>query len=575
MRGVEMTPSPSARRRAEDCVCELREQGIGEIPFDPLRLAPLAEAFSKLPIEQMFVSESGNEYAVETPQGTATFVVAHTAVTDRMRWFWACDEATLELFDAAASECLATLKAAVTEGSSLMLFSACFVVVRGTHLSLDQVKSHIDWGHPRIQVGEAFTCMTPLDPFPSSVGGLHVWPWNGEERVHRYQFGSYATIDGKLMHRTEPFDYVRGGPEEAAVCEAYENGGHLRVLVSLSIASDSERLAPYTHKVMRSMTPAATLVRDNPTVFLDSESEQWTSADEGSASSSDESAEGCDARKMDTVLQTGTWSGMLHASHTWDDAQQLCLDLAFDLEDGGVYHKERCIGNVEHSLGAWHVVLDVGQSDGSYLLLSGEFVRSSSSVFLQGRYRDSGGGSPGVFCLSLPKPWRVLYDQWLQLPMPRRTIGLPSDPGAVEVSWGGQDLRIAGRTARWNEERSNPPCGPRTHGDSGKWLARGPGVVLTAACTDTELGTLSAGCCIVVPETVQRRGTFERLHEAADVSGCAAILFLQSATPRRRLPRAARARGEKTLNVPGFTVVLGHSIQTLAGLDICVRSAAL
>merc|ERR1711957_299300 len=101
---------------------------------------------------------------------------------EHMRWLWAADEATLELFDAASHECLNTLRQVA--GASVSLYAACFVVVLGPELASAEVKEHRDWGHPKLTKHETFTCMTPLTALPRSVAKLHAWPWQGKDYAH-------------------------------------------------------------------------------------------------------------------------------------------------------------------------------------------------------------------------------------------------------------------------------------------------------------------------------------------------------------------------------------------------------
>merc|ERR1711907_880304 len=100
----------------------------------------------------------------------------------------------------------------------------------------------------------AFTCLAPLESLPSSVGGLQYQPWGRHKvrdvssatRVHKYQPGTFAVFDQKLLHRTEPFRYERD-PAEPDACTKYEDSGCMRVLVSLSISSTEQ----YVQDVLR------------------------------------------------------------------------------------------------------------------------------------------------------------------------------------------------------------------------------------------------------------------------------------------------------------------------------------
>eukprot|EP00928_Gymnodinium_smaydae_P086926 TRINITY_DN7130_c0_g2_i1.p1 TRINITY_DN7130_c0_g2~~TRINITY_DN7130_c0_g2_i1.p1 ORF type:complete len:562 (-),score=68.19 TRINITY_DN7130_c0_g2_i1:91-1776(-) len=502
---------------------ELHSDGISDVAFDTASLDQLAAVFEKLPIPELFSRTTGHicEVAAGSHE-TAKFVVAHTAVTERMRWLWACDEATLRLFDAASLACTKALSHAI--GASVSLYAACFVVVLGPELTEAEVKEHKDWGHPRLREGESFTCLAPLTALPASVGRLHAWPWQRNDYVHGYQFGRYVVIDGKLLHRTEPFSYLRDA--DAVTCDKYEASGHLRVLVSLSIASDEVRLAPYVNKVLRGMAPAAALVRGHPEVYLDSQSEQWTS-DEDASESGDDSDHGADAlRGIGSILQNGLWRGELCSLDS--QVTPFELELAFDLDEGTIYNGSRSVGLVEASLSTWHAGFSLERDDGR-IQATGEFVRTPVSVLLQGRCRMS-DGTFSNFGLLPPAPWRVELREWERLQLPKRVLPVPPDPGAIEVKWSAgpriQAGVAAGRAARWLH--------------SNELDAQGPAVVLDALGTDHELSCLSAGSVVVVPETIQRDCFFDELMMTACKTRVSAVILIDTCS--RRLPRAGRQR---------------------------------
>mmetsp|Transcript_24408 Transcript_24408/g.66633 ORF Transcript_24408/g.66633 Transcript_24408/m.66633 type:complete len:587 (-) Transcript_24408:85-1845(-) len=568
-----MAPAGAGQAQAE-----LRRSGFACLPCSGPALGRLADLFAELPVEQMFADAAGTVHTVDSPQGPAAFVVAPTAVTNRMRWLWACDEAAMAAFDALGKSCLATLED-VADGP-LLLCSACFVVVRGPQIAVAEVKQHADWAHKRIPSGASFTCLAPLTPLPSSVGGLRVWPWDGQERECRYEFGSCIAIDGKLFHRTEPFKY-QPKESEGDVCNAYEASGHLRVLVSLSIASFSERLAGYSRKVMRHMTPKAALVRDSPDIFLDSESDFMTSDTDSDAASCASSAssrysvqgETIGVRGLRTVLQNGLWRGARHASHSWEEAQEMSLELGFDLENAQVISQGRIIGHFTEDLGMWHLTLELQDERGADLVLSGEFVRGLASVCVQGRFRDTGWG--GYFCLFPPRPWQVLLESWRLFPLAGKAIGLPPEPGVVELSWtddAGTAAVAVGREAR--QFACSQAAGAQLGLSEESWRPLGRAICMP----ESEEGCFEAlepGCTAVIPDLAQRRGTFERLLEAALEAGCCAVIVLQGGRPQ--LPRAARPRESTAQKIPIFTVssmAVEDRGPPLAGAQIAFRPAA-
>ncbi|CAK0872083.1 unnamed protein product [Prorocentrum cordatum] len=152
-------------------------------------------------------------------------------------------------------------------------------------------------GHRRIPRGSSFTCLASLGELPPSVGGLEFWPWESAlyreasapqdaqvpPCVHRYRPSSFVAFDGRLKHRTQPFEYARApagaGPGAEACCDAFEAGGHLRVLVSLAFGSSDAGLARYNHKMLRKQTcHEEALIRQSPQREVDIDSELDTSA---------------------------------------------------------------------------------------------------------------------------------------------------------------------------------------------------------------------------------------------------------------------------------------------------------
>lgn len=258
-------------------------------------MADLAQIFRNMPdMEELFEdSADGTFYGCEvpSPRGPACFVLNKSAVSESMRWLWAYDEETLALFDELALRAnLAPVLGAVDgRVDDLMLYAASFIVVRGTKLEDREVSRHADMGHRRIPRGSSFTCLATLTQLPGSVGGLEFWPWespvysrpatplsmSAPARVHKYSPGRFIAFDGHLKHRTEPFEYAR---EALACCDAYEAGGHLRVLVSLQFASSDARYARYNHKMLRKQTcHEEALIRQSPKIEVDIDSELDTS----------------------------------------------------------------------------------------------------------------------------------------------------------------------------------------------------------------------------------------------------------------------------------------------------------
>jgi len=80
--------------------------GYADIPTPTPALDTLGKLFKELPAMQMLSASRGEVYDVDTSLGRTAFAVAPSDVAKHMRWFWACNEETLAIFDDAAEECL-------------------------------------------------------------------------------------------------------------------------------------------------------------------------------------------------------------------------------------------------------------------------------------------------------------------------------------------------------------------------------------------------------------------------------------------------------------------------------------
>ena len=181
-----------------------------------------------------------------------------TGFAPTMRWVAVGDKGTLDRwYNALGRSIQQQLETAL--GEQLVLCQACFVVVKGGVREGD-AKLHADWAMESIPRREVYTALTPLTDLPDDVGGLIVdvnsmpkrqghfsgtTTWSREKReiLHRYQRGEAVVFDGKLMHRTQPFD----------------NAAFERVLASFSFctaASDEGSYLPEVLQVLGDQTPA-------------------------------------------------------------------------------------------------------------------------------------------------------------------------------------------------------------------------------------------------------------------------------------------------------------------------------
>lgn len=284
---------------AKSCVDEMQSRGVAWVPFEEDDMADLGQIWRNMPdMEELFEeSADGTFYGCEVPshRGPARFILNSSAISQNMRWLWVYDEETLALFDELAlkTNLLSVLGGVDDRVGDLMLYSASFIVVKGPRLGDAETLRHADMEHRRIPRGSSFTCLAPVAALPRSVGGLQFWPWesplysdpkasqSAPPRVHKYSPGRFVAFDGRLKHRTEPFEYGRpagADPRASACCDEYEANGQLRVLVSLAFGSKDARLARYNHKMLRKQTcHEEALIRQSPKREVDIDSELDTS----------------------------------------------------------------------------------------------------------------------------------------------------------------------------------------------------------------------------------------------------------------------------------------------------------
>eukprot|EP00747_Dinoflagellata_sp_TGD_P208456 gnl/TRDRNA2_/TRDRNA2_81947_c0_seq1.p1 gnl/TRDRNA2_/TRDRNA2_81947_c0~~gnl/TRDRNA2_/TRDRNA2_81947_c0_seq1.p1 ORF type:complete len:293 (-),score=31.24 gnl/TRDRNA2_/TRDRNA2_81947_c0_seq1:303-1181(-) len=228
---IEYSPRPGAPRVGDPA----SGLGLFEVPVELLE--PLRNIFQVLEDERrtgVFSYIDFIPHLGERQVGTYSFTTWGSAVSAAMRWIWANNEETLQLFEPLFQ---ALIKAgmqpgpAAAPGTPLQLWSACFIVVRTT--KLENTVWHVDLGAEAVPPGFGFSVLTPLYDLPPDACGIEVMPWpepydpesvNEEEGyTHQYRTGQLVAIDGKLFHRTAPFDLEQEDPS------------FVRVLVNLDV----------------------------------------------------------------------------------------------------------------------------------------------------------------------------------------------------------------------------------------------------------------------------------------------------------------------------------------------------
>ena len=173
--------------------------------------------------------------------------------TRAMRWLYAADSKTLDLFRPLASHFLPAMEASVFSGGwesddSVQLSAASFISIVGAQAGItdDIARWHEDWGPCGDH--EAFSVLLPLRdtrPAPSAYRlEYKTWDCLEEVKVYDYELGDAIVVDGRAPHRTAPF---------SAHDLAKVNGE--RVLVCLNYASTQPSARPAQIQVMESQTP--------------------------------------------------------------------------------------------------------------------------------------------------------------------------------------------------------------------------------------------------------------------------------------------------------------------------------
>jgi len=224
-------------------------------------LAPVADAYDAL----LATSPDALAPELEPPSPEAALAAGpglrfrcYAAGTTRaMRWLYAADDATLDLFRPLSVEFADKMAAAVAAGgwapdgggALVELSAASFVAISGAAAGIgdDIARWHEDWGPCGDH--EAYSVLLPLRAVPRRAKRAHrleYRPWREGDGVcvYDYALGDAIIVDGRAPHRTKPFT---AGDLRAA-------GGE-RVLVCLNFASTDPAARDAQLETMRSQTP--------------------------------------------------------------------------------------------------------------------------------------------------------------------------------------------------------------------------------------------------------------------------------------------------------------------------------
>ena len=180
-------------------------------------LAPIARAFDDLKahhsdalVPELAPPKAGTELRVSD----GGFHCYAAGTTRAMRWLYAADAETLDLFRPLAAHFLPAMEASVFSGGweaheSVQLSAASFISIVGAQAGItdDIARWHEDWGPCRDH--EAFSVLLPLRdtrPAPSAYRlEYKTWDCLEEVKVYDYELGDAIVVDGRAPHRTAPF----------------------------------------------------------------------------------------------------------------------------------------------------------------------------------------------------------------------------------------------------------------------------------------------------------------------------------------------------------------------------------
>ena len=187
----------------------------------------------------------------------AKFHCYAAGTTRAMRWLYAADESTLELFEPLAAHFRPhfdmTVSAAGWDGDDdgaplTVLSAASFVAVVGADegISDEIARWHEDWG--ACGDHEAFSVLLPMHHVTHTAQKayrLEYRTWeNDRVNVYDYQLGDAVLVDGRAPHRTAPFSAAD-----------LEQADGVRVLVCLNFASTDPAARDGQLDTMRRQTP--------------------------------------------------------------------------------------------------------------------------------------------------------------------------------------------------------------------------------------------------------------------------------------------------------------------------------
>lgn len=251
----------------------LSATGIGKFELPPASLQAiysLYHIFQRLDIDEFF-NLPHNAILIVNISTTEThkFVVTQSQSTQNMRWLWAVDSHTLDVFGKIITPEVQGHFSHVAGGPA-EINAACYIVVRNGVTDSECVP-HYDFYSSDIPRSAAFTLMTPLSAgHPQCVGGLECWPWVGPDKAHKdsemafqsdvralslavtpYHHGFATIVDGRLLHRTQPFSCGEARGTTSAPLTAAIASGEVRVLLCVNASCTTAQSWPHLQRLLQ------------------------------------------------------------------------------------------------------------------------------------------------------------------------------------------------------------------------------------------------------------------------------------------------------------------------------------
>ena len=240
VRATKAESQKSARRGEQT---ELREHGICHIHYDTSCLDKLREICTTCKVIQKAAKTKPGGVVVaedyETGEEAAWRRGTVNGNTSGIFYLNADNEFALSLFqplfdETGAAEAMRAAGVDSPEGISpdnIDVHSAQLIIIEDRSVRIS--KWHQDYAC--VEPHQMYSAITALFTIPEGAGGLEFKPWkpgsleDGEPRCVKYDDGKLVIFDGRLTHRTEPYEHSEG-TRVVAVMDCYAGQDHKSAL---------------------------------------------------------------------------------------------------------------------------------------------------------------------------------------------------------------------------------------------------------------------------------------------------------------------------------------------------------